>query len=89
MAEERPGSMTVAESTPVPSPCVRVCRPEVPGGPCVGCMRTTDEIRGWFRMSEDQRREVVDDIPRRMKERLAALRQAAAGNAAARQPPGT
>ncbi|QNE32508.1 DUF1289 domain-containing protein [Sphingomonas sp. NBWT7] len=56
------------------SPCVRVCRPDVAGGPCSGCLRTRAEIVGWARMSEDEQQAIVDDIPRRMRERFAARR---------------
>ena len=34
-------------STPVPSPCVSVCRMDESRQYCVGCLRTLDELRAW------------------------------------------
>ncbi len=33
--------------TPVPSPCIGVCRMDAAGHHCEGCFRTLDEIRDW------------------------------------------
>ncbi|MEG0821013.1 MAG: DUF1289 domain-containing protein [Burkholderiaceae bacterium] len=43
---------------PVPSPCLSVCRMEAASGLCEGCLRTLDEIAGWSRDSDDQKRAV-------------------------------
>lgn len=63
---------------PVASPCRRICRFSEDSGACLGCLRTRDEIRGWFRMSEEQKRSIVDDIPHRLEERRARRRLARA-----------
>jgi predicted Fe-S protein YdhL (DUF1289 family) len=46
------------EATPVPSPCISVCRMNPASGLCDGCLRTLDEIAAWGSMSEDGKREV-------------------------------
>ncbi|MBU3697045.1 DUF1289 domain-containing protein [Dechloromonas sp.] len=48
-----------------PSPCINVCKMDVPSGLCTGCYRTIDEITLWTRFDERARRQVVDDLPRR------------------------
>jgi predicted Fe-S protein YdhL (DUF1289 family) len=40
----------------VPSPCISVCRMDPASGLCEGCFRTLDEIAGWSRASEDEKR---------------------------------
>jgi uncharacterized protein len=44
----------------VPSPCVLVCRIE--DGECVGCHRTTDEIRDWIIMSEYEQKKLLHEL---------------------------
>ena len=44
--------------SPVPSPCVNVCRMDARSGRCEGCHRTLDEIAEWSRMDDDERRGV-------------------------------
>jgi uncharacterized protein len=44
--------------TPVPSPCIDICRLDAQGL-CVGCRRTIGEISEWSRASEARRREIV------------------------------
>jgi len=34
-------------------------------GMCTGCLRTLDEIAGWIDMSDEARRALVDELPRR------------------------
>ncbi len=47
------------------SPCVKVCLMDPRVGQCAGCGRTLAEIAAWGRMSEAERRAVMDDLPRR------------------------
>ena len=49
----------------VPSPCISVCRMDADSGSCEGCLRTLDEIAGWSRM---------DDIDKRVIWRAIQLR---------------
>ena len=43
---------------PVKSPCVSICALDEQDV-CIGCQRTADEITRWGRMSNDERREVL------------------------------
>ena len=56
---------TVAGETPVPSPCINVCRMESASGLCEGCLRTIDEIVAWSRLSDDGKRAVWAQLPQR------------------------
>ena len=40
----------------VPSPCISVCRMDADNGSCEGCLRTLDEIAGWSRMDDIEKR---------------------------------
>lgn len=51
--------------TPVPSPCISLCEMVPATGLCRGCMRTIDEIIGWSRASDDDKRAVWAEIRRR------------------------
>ncbi len=53
--------------SPVPSPCISVCRMDPVTGWCEGCLRTIDEIAGWSRMSDDTRRRVWAELPHRRR----------------------
>jgi predicted Fe-S protein YdhL (DUF1289 family) len=44
--------------TPVPSPCINVCRMDAATGLCAGCLRTLDEIAAWSRLDDDDKRAV-------------------------------
>ncbi|MFP6833491.1 MAG: DUF1289 domain-containing protein, partial [Porticoccaceae bacterium] len=41
------------------SPCISICRLN-DEDVCVGCYRTSEEIRNWIYLDEDQRQTVVD-----------------------------
>lgn len=49
----------------VESPCVNVCVVHPEARICVGCHRTTDEIARWSRMSPEERRAVMAELPDR------------------------
>ncbi|MCB1396025.1 MAG: DUF1289 domain-containing protein [Rhodobacter sp.] len=49
----------------VESPCVKVCVIHQGAGLCVGCHRTLDEIARWSRMTPDERRAVIAELPDR------------------------
>ncbi len=46
------------DTTPVPSPCIGVCRMVPATGLCEGCLRTIDEIVAW-RAADDEARRTV------------------------------
>ena len=54
--------------TPVPSPCISMCKMASDTGLCEGCMRTIDEIIGWASQPDDYKRAVWAKIRRREAE---------------------
>ena len=57
--------MNPEQQTPVPSPCINVCRMVPETGLCEGCMRTIDEIVAWGRADDTYKRAVWAEIRRR------------------------
>ncbi|WP_114809420.1 DUF1289 domain-containing protein [Paraburkholderia kururiensis] len=53
------------DRTPVPSPCINVCKMSAATGWCEGCLRTIDEIAGWSSFDDAAKRAVWDAIERR------------------------
>lgn len=47
------------------TPCVQVCVIHPDAGICVGCNRTRDEIVAWGRMTNDERRAVMETLAER------------------------
>ena len=56
--------MKPEDMTPVPSPCINVCRMK-DDGLCEGCLRTIDEIACWGSAPEARKRDVWREIRRR------------------------
>lgn len=54
--------------SPVPSPCVQVCRMDATTGLCEGCARTLDEIAAWSTLDEDGKRSVWARIAARRRD---------------------
>jgi predicted Fe-S protein YdhL (DUF1289 family) len=50
----------------IASPCVKICVFDKEAGLCMGCGRTLDEIAGWLRLSDDERRAVMAALPARL-----------------------
>jgi predicted Fe-S protein YdhL (DUF1289 family) len=48
----------------IESPCIGTCTLG-PDGLCVGCFRSADEIAAWLTYSADQRRALIEELPRR------------------------
>jgi predicted Fe-S protein YdhL (DUF1289 family) len=57
--------MNPEQQTPVPSPCINVCRMVPATGLCEGCMRTIDEIVAWGKADDAYKRAVWAEIRRR------------------------
>lgn len=55
----------VAAASPVPSPCANICKIAPATDVCLGCRRTLDEIAGWSRMSDADKRAVWLQLPGR------------------------
>ncbi len=47
------------------SPCVNICVVHPEARICTGCLRSIDEITQWSRMSPEDRRAVMADLPAR------------------------
>ena len=53
------------QQTPVPSPCINVCKMSPETGLCEGCLRTIDEIVAWGSAGDAYKRAVWGEIRRR------------------------
>lgn len=62
----------------IDSPCVKICTIHPVERLCVGCLRSIDEIGRWGRMTPEERRAVMADLPARHPR----LRQRRGGRAA-------
>ena len=51
----------------ISSPCISVCLLDE-AGVCQGCFRSNDEIANWTRYTEQQRREIMDQLGQRADE---------------------
>ena len=72
-------------TTPVPSPCIDVCRMDARSGLCDGCLRTIDEITVWSRLADADKRLVWARIEHRreaLSAQVNAERRAASGRGA-------
>lgn len=49
---------------PSDSPCIGICTLD-DAEYCVGCRRHIGEIANWLRMSEVERRRILDELPQR------------------------
>jgi len=49
---------------PVESPCVSICRLDE-NEMCVGCFRTATEIGQWLSYTDEQRSEIMKQLPER------------------------
>jgi len=55
----------MTESTPVPSPCVNICKMDAASGWCEGCLRTLDEIGFWSVFDDNDKRAVLAELAQR------------------------
>lgn len=49
----------------VESPCVKICVVHPAARLCTGCYRSIEEIGGWGRMTPEERRAVMAELPSR------------------------
>lgn len=49
----------------IESPCVNVCVVHPETRLCTGCFRSVDEISNWSKMSAEQRRAIMAELPNR------------------------
>jgi len=52
-------------TTPIWSPCKKICVVDPQGSICVGCFRTLDELGRWTQMSDADRKAVKAALPQR------------------------
>ena len=71
LTQPAPSLPPEATQSPVPSPCISVCRMDPRAGWCEGCHRTIDEIAAWSRMDDDAKRAVWADLARRRQLKVA------------------
>ena len=53
------------QQTPVPSPCISLCKMSSDTGLCEGCLRTIEEICAWSTADDAARRAIWAEIRRR------------------------
>ena len=49
----------------VQSPCIKICVVHPEARLCTGCLRSIDEIGRWSRMTPQERRDIMDELPTR------------------------
>ena len=49
----------------IESPCVQICVLHPQERICIGCYRTSDEIARWSKMTSEQRRTIMAELPDR------------------------
>jgi predicted Fe-S protein YdhL (DUF1289 family) len=52
-------------TTPVKTPCVKVCFVDPREGICVGCFRNMEELGRWTRYSDAEREAIMQALPDR------------------------
>ena len=56
----------VSKREEVESPCIKICLIHPEARLCTGCLRSIEEIGEWSRMTPQQRRAVMDELPARV-----------------------
>ncbi len=49
----------------IESPCVKICLIHPETGLCLGCKRTLEEIASWSRLTPEERRAIMAELPLR------------------------
>lgn len=49
----------------IDSPCVQICVIHPKERICTGCFRTIDEIGAWSKFSDEERQEIMAELPNR------------------------
>ncbi len=67
----------MSDMASVSTPCIQVCVLDPVTGLCEGCGRTREEIATWFRLTEEDRRRIMAELPERMRKALLAVNDGA------------
>ena len=59
-------SEEIWERAEVDSPCIKICVIHPEERICVGCYRTIEEIATWSRLTPEERRAIMADLPTRL-----------------------
>jgi uncharacterized protein len=49
----------------IETPCISICQIDRLAGVCTGCKRTIQEIAHWLSYTHEQRRGIMDELPKR------------------------
>ena len=49
----------------IATPCIKVCVVDGETGLCMGCYRQLSEVAGWSRLTDEERRAIMADLPAR------------------------
>ncbi|NTV11229.1 MAG: DUF1289 domain-containing protein [Zoogloea sp.] len=49
----------------IASPCISLCRMNPATGYCEGCLRSLEEIAGWSRATDEQKRAILRQVAER------------------------
>ena len=63
--EERRALRLRALAEGPPSPCISVCQIDDVTGLCLGCRRSTEEIRDWIIMPREEREKLLEALAQR------------------------
>lgn len=55
----------MARDRDIATPCVKICEIDREARICIGCYRTVTEIGLWTRMSDEERAEIMAELPSR------------------------
>ena len=50
---------------PIKTPCIKVCVVDGESGLCLGCFRRLNEVAGWARLSDEERDQILAELPGR------------------------
>lgn len=56
----------------IPSPCIRICKIEE--DLCIGCGRSSEEIREWFYCDDKRKTEILENSGKRIPNRMRRVR---------------
>ena len=58
-------SSEVWQRDEIQSPCIKICVIHSSERLCTGCHRTIEEISSWSRLSLEQRKQIIKELPNR------------------------